>query len=329
VSTSAEPPGYPDIEEVPAQPTGDRAAVCVFAPVLMLTVTLERRGGPQDEIHVHGGGQGYWVARMASILGADVALCTVLGGETGRAIECLMDPAITLHKVTSGHPSAGYVHDRREGQREEIIRTQPLPFDRHEVDELHNTTLQESLKAGVCVLAGTQETDALSPATYRRLATDLRTLGVKVVADLSGPVLRAALEGGIELLKISDEELVADSWAADTDDASVLAAIGKLRAAGADHVVVSRRELGAIASIDGLILRARPPRLTVVDPRGAGDSMTAALAVARGQELAAPEMLRIATAAAAANVTRHGLASGIGGTIEQLVSRVHIEIAEA
>jgi 1-phosphofructokinase len=332
VSTSAEPPSepaYPDVEEIPSEPRGDRTTVCVFAPVLMLTVTIERRGDTGSELHVHGGGQGYWVARMASVLGADVALCTVLGGETGRAIVCLMDDGIRLCQVASGQPSAGYVHDRRDGDRSEIIRTRPLPFDRHEVDELHNTTLREALGAGICVLAGTQETDALSPAVYRRLAADLRALGVEVVADLAGPVLRAALEGGLDLLKVSDEELVADGWANDTSEASVLAGIRALGDAGAGDVVVSRRELGALAAIGGSVIRATTPKLTVVDPRGAGDSMTAALAVARAQGLGAQDALRIATAAAAANVTRHGLASGIAGTIEQLMSRVTVEVVDA
>jgi 1-phosphofructokinase len=74
-----------------------------------------------------------------------------------------------------------------------------------------------------------------------------------------------------------------------------------------------------------MLLRARAPQLSVIDPRGAGDSMTAALAVARKRGLGAPDVLRLATAAAAVNVTRHGLASGYGETILQLVPHVAVE----
>jgi 1-phosphofructokinase len=74
-----------------------------------------------------------------------------------------------------------------------------------------------------------------------------------------------------------------------------------------------------------MLLRARAPELSVIDPRGAGDSMTAALAMACTRGLGAPDALRLATAAAAVNVTRHGLASGYADTILQLVPHVHVE----
>jgi 1-phosphofructokinase len=72
-------------------------------------------------------------------------------------------------------------------------------------------------------------------------------------------------------------------------------------------------------------LRARTPQLSVADPRGAGDSMTAALTVARKQRLGMYDVLRLAAAAAAVNVTRHGLASGDGETIKKLVPHVDVE----
>jgi 1-phosphofructokinase len=48
---------------------------------------------------------------------------------------------------------------------------------------------------------------------YRRLAADLRAAGKVVVADLAGSRLDAVLEGGIDVLKVSDEELAADGLA--------------------------------------------------------------------------------------------------------------------
>ena len=42
----------------------ERATVCVFAPSLVLTVTIESPpDGRDDEIHFHPGGQGFWIAR--------------------------------------------------------------------------------------------------------------------------------------------------------------------------------------------------------------------------------------------------------------------------
>ena len=43
-------------------------AVVIFAPLPVLTVTVEDRSGEAD-IHVHAGGQGVWQSRMVSSLG--------------------------------------------------------------------------------------------------------------------------------------------------------------------------------------------------------------------------------------------------------------------
>ena len=57
--------------------------VCVFAPAPILTVVIERGTGDAGELHIHPGGQGFWVARMLAHLGASPTLVTPLGGETG------------------------------------------------------------------------------------------------------------------------------------------------------------------------------------------------------------------------------------------------------
>ncbi len=51
---------------------------------------------------------------------------------------------------------------------------------------------------------------SLPPDHYRRLTTDLRANGKAVVADLCGEPLSGALEGGLTVLKVSHEELMAD-----------------------------------------------------------------------------------------------------------------------
>jgi 1-phosphofructokinase len=318
---------YPTVEEIPmpAPLEPDAVAVCVFAPVPLLTITIEQLGDSEPEVHLHAGGQGVWIARMATILGARGTLCTILGGETGKVFESVLEPEIELRKIESGHATAAYVHDRRHGERMEIVHTRRAALGRHEQDELHNTAMAEALAAGICVLAGTQDTDALEPDVYRRFVADLRAVGVTVVADVTGTFLDACLESGLDILKVSDEELQADGRIPNLDESSVLGAIEQLRTNGARNVVVSRRESGLLVAYDDMLLRVTSPQLSVTDPRGAGDSLTAALAVTQARGLGATDSLRLATAAAAVNVTRHGLASGNREAIEQLASRVHID----
>jgi fructose-1-phosphate kinase PfkB-like protein len=77
-------------------------SVCVFAPAPLLTVTLETAEAAEEdtEIHLHAGGQGFWIARLVQVLGAEVELCSTFGGETGRVVRGLLDEEpLTLRAV--------------------------------------------------------------------------------------------------------------------------------------------------------------------------------------------------------------------------------------
>jgi 1-phosphofructokinase len=298
----------------------------VFAPAPLLTVTIDLRSDGGEELHVHPGGQGVWVARMLGVLGATATLCAPLGGETGSVLRGLLrGESLNLRAVETPEATGAYVHDRRSGERQELWRAPLRPLGRHTVDDLFSETMAASLEAGVCVLTGTDRRRSLLPAsTYTRLARDLRANRVIVVCDLQGELLRASLEGGVDLVKISQDELLEDGWAEGPDTGSLAAGIRALQHAGAAEVVVSQASGGALATVDGALLTVRAPEMSVVDPTGAGDSMTAALAFGRSQGRSSLETLRLAAAAGAVNVTRHGLGSGEQDAITGLAANVEI-----
>jgi len=304
--------------------------VCVFAPAPLLTVTIEKaiadRG--DGEVHLHPGGQGFWVARLLTRLDVDVVVCAALGGETGPILRRLMlDMGLKVVAVDAGSNGA-YVHDRRSGQRIEVAAMPAHTLSRHDVDDLYGATLVEALSADVTVLSGPERDVAVLPDdTYRRLTVDIRANGGRVVADLSGDRLRAVVAGGIDVLKVSEEELQCDGLLAETG--SVEAAMARLVEDGAGSVIVSHGDERASAMIGGEVLHATAPALEPVEKRGAGDSLTAAVAagLARGGSLA--DALRLGSAAGALNVTRRGLGSGGRDQIERLAERVRIEHEEA
>jgi 1-phosphofructokinase len=304
-------------------------SLVVFAPSPLLTIMVESSGAPSEEIHLHAGGQGFWVARMAALLGAQVTLCCALGGESGAVLRGLIArESIELLSVECAASNGVYIHARRDGVREQLARTEGKRLSRHEADELYGLAFSAALDAGTALLTGVDPADLLDSEIYRRLASDLRHNGVQVIADLTGAPLKEALAGGLDVLKISEEELLAESLAESIRLEDLLAALDSLHESGADTVLISRAEQPALAldGSSGGYLELTGPRVETLEPRGTGDSMFAAL----GASLAGAERLdvalRLAMAAGCLNATRHGLGTGTRQEIEHLSG--HIDVRE-
>ena len=308
------------------------ARIAVFAPSPVLTVTIES-GPDRPEVHLHAGGQGFWVARLAATLGADVVLCCALGGEPGRVLGGLIEAEpLTLRAADADTPNGVYVHDRRSGERLEVVNVASRPLARHASDELYGIALGAGLDADVILVTGCQPTDVVDADLYRRLVSDLRANRKLVIADLTGAPLRAALDGGVELLRLSDEELVSERYAASYEDRDIAAGAHRLHEAGARYVLVSRGPAPAVL-IDGDLGAAQVdlvgPRFEALDRHGTGDSMFAATGVGLARGLGVIDALRLGAAAGALNATRRGLGTGTRQEIERLAAHVRVTPAVA
>lgn len=298
--------------------------VAVVAPSLQLSITLEHLAG-DDELHVHAAGQGFWVARMLTHLDVDPVLCAPIGGETGVAIRALLGDLAGSGLVPCSAHNGAYLHDRRQGERDSMAEIRSGRLGRHAEDELVSAAIAEGLQSDAVVVCGSNLDGNVDPEMFERVCRDVRAGGAVVVADLSGAELRSALRGGVDLLKVSHEELLRDGWSDGDEEDDLLRAIDALRAAGARDVVVSCGPRALLAALGTHRWRVVPPSMSVVDGRGAGDSMTAALAACAARRMDVVETLRLATAAAALNVTRHGLASGHRGAIDALTRLVEMQ----
>jgi 1-phosphofructokinase len=299
----------------------------VFGPSPFVSVTVERvvSGGEGDEIHFHAAGQGVWVARAAARLGARSTLVTAAGGEHGTILRALLqgEPFGTIAVDVAGE-GAAYIDDRRAGDRRRVAERPADVLSRHELDDLYGAALSVGLGVDSVVLCGTGESPRLPSDLYRRIAHDLREHGVRVVADLAGGFALAAARGGLDVLKVSVSE-AAELGIGPVDTPADLARLAqRLRALGAERVVVSRGDAPALAVDERDVLELEAPQFEEADHRGAGDSMTAALAVGLAAGNPWTAVVGRAVAAGAANVTRHGLGTSSAAEVDVLEPRVRV-----
>lgn len=70
----------PDVDATVDAGSSDGQSAAVFAPALLLLVELHRSSDGTDDVHLHAGGQGYWIWRMIQALGAHPVRCAAVGG---------------------------------------------------------------------------------------------------------------------------------------------------------------------------------------------------------------------------------------------------------
>lgn len=310
---------------MPGTDDGPRSHTCaVLAPLLYLTVTIEQEGDA-PRVHLHPGGQGFWIARMIEVLGADARLIAPVGGEAGAVVKGLVPSwEIDLTEVAASIVTPTQIHDRRGGEREEIVGLEFPRLDRHGIDDLYSAVLEAALTSDALVLTAAGD-DVWPDEAYGRLLHDIAERATPVFADLHGPTLDVLLDAGsVRVLKVSEEDLAHDGWDMGSERQAIDAACA-LNDRGAATVVVSRAGDPAVACVDGEVIRITPPNMAVVDHHGAGDSMTAGMTVGHLLGLSPVESIRLGAAAGAGNVTRHGLGSGRAELIAELSELVKIE----
>jgi 1-phosphofructokinase len=299
--------------------------VAIFGPHPLLSITLERRGD-SDDVHLHAGGQGVWVARTVAELGAHPVLCGFAGGEPGVPLRAVLDrlPGERRLVVTDG-PSGCYVQDRRSGERQAVAAALSPPPSRHEIDELFSVTVATALSADVLAVCNPYPADALPLGLYADLVRDVRANGTPVLVDLSSPRLDSAIAGGPDLAKLNDWELAGYVSGPVERPEDRRAAVRRLLDGGARAVLVTRGERTAWAFRGDEEWEILPPRFERGHREGCGDTMFGAIAAAWARGTPWPELLGLGAAAGAAAFLRNGLGSVTRDVVDELRASIRVE----
>jgi 1-phosphofructokinase len=298
--------------------------VTVFGPHPLLTVTVERRG-ERDDVHLHAGGQGVWVGRMAAELGACPVLCGFIGGETGAVLRPLLDALPGERRLVESRASSGIVvADRRNGERRLIAGRLAEAPARHELDDLVSLTTAAALGSSLLAVCNPHPPDALPTEVYGMLVADARANSVPVAVDLSSPRLESALDGRPDVVKLNDWELAEFVYGSVEGLARRRAAAERILGRGAGAVIVTRGPDPALVVRGDEAWELVPPRFERGRREGCGDTMMGALAAALACGEPWERALVLGAAAGAANFLRHGLGTGDRAVVEELAARVEL-----
>jgi 1-phosphofructokinase len=308
--------------------SGSDRRVAVFAPNPMLSVTIEARGSG-DDVHCHPAGQGVWLSRMAAELGAEPVLCSLVGGETGTLLEPLLEEMSGERRlVRSTSASGAYVTDRRSGERELLAHVPPEAPSRHDADELIASATAVAMESDVLAICNPYPGDALPLEAFGNLVTNAGGAGVRVIADLSSPLIEVAAAAGPDLVKLDDWELAGVVKGPVDTPERLREAAERLRELGARNVVVTRGGDPALALLGDEEWELIPPKLEAGSREGCGDSMMGAIAATLATEGDLSDALVLGAAAGTVNFLHHGLGTGSRREIEELVAEVELRRLE-
>jgi 1-phosphofructokinase family hexose kinase len=262
------------------------------------------------DVAVTPGGKGLNVARAARLLGAPASLVGFIPGYTGRAAAAMIaEEGVTLQGIpVSGEIRSTSIVLEADGRATVLNEPGPRLADGDWV-RLEGVVDDALADHRVLVCSGSLPPGAPENG-YGLLVARARDAGRISVVDATGAVLAAALLAYPDVVvpNLGEAEGVLYGLLDEAVDAAPDAPARAQKAAlelvrrGAEAAVVTAAAAGAAVAWDGEPVWLDAPRVRVVNPIGAGDVLTAALAAALERGLALIDAVREGVAAASAAV---------------------------
>lgn len=245
------------------------------------------------------GGKGINVSRVLHRLGADTTVLGFAGGFTGRFIEeWLRKEGISTQFVNVEDDTRINVKLKMTKGEETEINGQG-PFISPEKYRQFEEKLLQVQPGDTIVLSGSIPS-SLSSALYEELTASLGRRGIRMVVDISGPVLAKAASRRPFLMKPNHHELGQLFNASLKTVEDVIPYGRRLQQMGAEHVIVSMAGQGALLFTPEAVYMSEVPKGTVVHSVGAGDSMVAGFIAAYDQTRDVLSAFKTAVAAGSA-----------------------------
>jgi 1-phosphofructokinase family hexose kinase len=265
------------------------------------------------------GGKGLNVSRALKALDADSVATGFVGGATGRLLERgLGDLGIATDFVTiAGETRTNIViTDADMGRYVKVNEAGPA-VQADEVATFLDRAGERAHPGDIWVLSGSLPPGA-PPDFYARLVTLVQARGAKALLDSSGEPLRLGCAASPYLVKPNVVEAEEMAGMQIRSNADALSAAECFQRQGVEWVALSLGADGLLVASARRAVWARPPRVQVRNPVGAGDTLLAGIAWALERGLPPEEMARWGVAAGTAAAMREGVSVGSRAEVEVL-----------
>lgn len=271
------------------------------------------------------GGKGLNVARVAMLTGADVTATGFLGGHAGKFIEeQVLEQGIKSEFVWCKGESRTCINIWDEAKKQQTEFLEPgFAVEEKDCEELIKKIQKLLSDSSVLTISGSVPKGA-DAKLYKRMIREAKKVGIPVLLDTSGALLKECIEECPTLLKPNIDEIRGLTGRRMESKEDLLKAAQELHKKGVEIVAISLGGEGSLVSCKEGVYEVKVPKIDAVNTVGCGDSMIAGFAVgiARGYHI--EETLRLASAVSAANAMRMETGFIVKEDMEALFPKIQI-----
>ena len=255
----------------------------------------------------YAGGKGIDVSRVIAELGGESVALGFIGGYDGLELEGrLINEGVLCDFTRIGEETrTNIILVDRKNKTQIMLNAAGPKITPAEIGLFFEKIRSLPHDAEFVVVSGSVP-PGVSTNIYAQLITTLKGMGIRVVLDADGELLRRGYKADPFLIKPNIHEFQRLTGIESTDIDDLREAARHITEGGIEIVLISMGSKGIIGVTRDEALRAIPPQVEVVSPVGAGDSAVAGFvyAVAKGMDFR--ESLILATAAGTAAVKTPG-----------------------
>lgn len=271
------------------------------------------------------GGKGLNVARVASMLGEPVMAAGILRGHSGQFIAEQIARQGILNcciQVSGENRCCINILDRSSGKQTEYLEPGE-PVSSEDAKRFLESYRQLLNQTDAVAISGSAA-PGMGKEIYGEMVRLAKAAKVPVLVDASGEFLRSAAGEGPDFVKPNLDEIQAYAGRRLETEEELIEAGSKLLDYGVGTAVISLGSRGSLVMNRHGAYRVEAPKVAAVNTVGCGDAMTAGFAVGMARGMETEEMIRLATAAAAANAADERTGYVDRETVKELMGKVRV-----